>query len=1085
MASTSTTTRRYDDGGRTSSSWGSRIRSAAFWLLLLCAIAVVLGRFLVREQLDVQILAFAQRQLESSLPGSVVEIDTARRVRGHGIELRGVRVSDPRLPKSSRQLIAIENVMLTGPTELSQFLLGEGFEASRITASGVRVRAVRAQTGTWNVHKLLSWKSDGGKIPEVIIQDARVELIDASQHARPIGLHSISAQLKPTADGWGMTAQLVADRFGRITLTGEINRQTGVWSTHGALSELDISSELRRLLPANWAESLASLEHVQARGELQFRCQGDLEHTPRFVIEGQIRNGRLDDARLPYPLNDISAHLSITNDKIQLSKCTATMAGAAVQFNGQLDQWLEAAKLTIHATASGFTLDPRIRAVLSERARTTWDRFRPSGLVDLGLTIEWEEGIEPRWDAAMTCRDVSIIYQLFPYPLHHLQGVIRFGPTYFQTDNLVASAAGTPLRIDARLQIAPGNWAGDVAFSTAGVESSIDGTVPIDRQLIGALSPSAQEFVAKLQPTGRILLKHAKFGKERFDSTLQQSIQIDIVDGSLVFTDFPYPLTRVAGTLSSQNSRWEMKNFQASHGTTQMRAEGHWDREDGQKGTVNLAMKIWASEVDLDPDLRAALMAKSPSTGKFWDAMRPTGVIDELVATLTYRTTSGMEQLSILAKEDIPRSTSAGRTVSINPTWFPYSLDRVTGSFRFVHGQLQLQKISGWHDQTQVRLEGVCDFTYGGNWRLQLSRLSADRVAVDAALTEALPGALGRVLEAIRLHGLFAFDGVLSLGGGPRRAPTVAWNMRFDVAGGSFESGMKFEQLHGGLHLIGRQGPTEFHCRGEWDVDSVHVKGVQISRISGPIFFDAKKVLMGAWAEAGRTDQPPRSIEGRVLGGNLSIDGQIKLDPTRPYELQVSITDSKMSDLFRQWTGRAATGTKGDLAGTLRLTGEGSAAHTRRGRGAVRLRNASLYELPVVVALLSVVSLKTPDRSAFSQADIDFRIEGDQLQLDRIDLVGNAITLKGRGWANFDQEIRLNFYSLVGRDEYQVPFLRNVLAAASKQILEIQVAGTLSQPRVQQTAFPELDDTLKLLFPEMVGGTRAADQFDSRGPVAR
>ena len=139
----------------------------------------------------------------------------------------------------------------------------------------------------------------------------------------------------------------------------------------------------------------------------------------------------------------------------------------------------------------------------------------------------------------------------------------------------------------------------------------------------------------------------------------------------------------------------------------------------------------------------------------------------------------------------------------------------------------------------------------------------------------------------------------------------------------------------------------------------------------------------------------------------------------------------------------------------------------------MRLRDANLYELPVVVALLSVLSLKTPDRTAFSQVDIDYRIDGDQILLDRIDLAGNAITLKGRGWANFQQEISLDFYSLVGRDELQIPVLRYVLAEASKRILEIRVAGTLSQPEVQGTAFPELDETLRRLFPEL--GRRSAD----------
>jgi hypothetical protein len=65
---------------------------------------------------------------------------------------------------------------------------------------------------------------------------------------------------------------------------------------------------------------------------------------------------------------------------------------------------------------------------------------------------------------------------------------------------------------------------------------------------------------------------------------------------------------------------------------------------------------------------------------------------------------------------------------------------------------------------------------------------------------------------------------------------------------------------------------------------------------------------------------------------------------------------------------------------------------------------------------------------------------------------------------NLDQTIQLTFYTQVGRREF--PLLGSVLAEASRNILEIQVVGTLNEPVVQQTAFPELDETLQILFPE-------------------
>ncbi len=1046
--------------------WGRRVRRAAFWTLLLSAAGLFLGRILIREQLEAQIRAYAERKLEASLPGIDVQIHAARRVRGRGIELRGIHLVDRTLPPGERELLTIDRMMLAAPTELSQLVVGGGFEVFGVHVSGLRIHAVRGSEGSWNVARLRDWKPDPeSTVPKVIIRDARIELSDATGSRRPIELHGISADIEQTTDGWKLQGQLTADRFGRIALFGEGNREDGTWSVHGTLTELDLSSELSRLLPADMSASLASLEHVRARGELRFICRGGPDRVPQFKVEGSIRNGRLDDARLPYPLNDISARVTIDNERIELSSGAARMAGAAVQIDALVENWLVDPRIHVDASATNLTLDARLRSVLTPGARRVWDQFQPTGQADFRVAMDWAGGGKPQWNATAQCRDVSIVYSKCPYPLHHLQGLVRFGPQYVEAADVMASAAGTPLHIAASMRMIPGSWVGEISMWS-------DGTVPIDRRLIGSLSPESQQFLSRLEPTGRIVLRKARFRRERHGDRVESELDIGVVDGSLVFADFPYPLTRVNGSLRARNQEWTIDGFQAQHGTTRVHASGHWRPEPDRPKSIDLTLEFEAIDVDLDPDLRAALTVKSPHVEGLWRSLQPRGVVDRVTAKLRFRTSAGMEKFEVWARESPSRSSSTSRTVAVHPTWFPYSLERVTGEFRYQRGELEMRNVSAWHNETQVRLGGVCRFAEDGGWQVQWNRVSADRVTVNSTLIEALPGAFGRALEAIQLEGILALDGTMSLSGKPGVMPSIDWNVRIDVADGRMKAGMPFEQIHGGAQLYGRTGPGQFVCRGEWDIDSVHVRGVQVSRIRGPLLIDSQRLLLGAWAEAGRTDRPPRSVEGRIFGGMLTLDGQFLLENKRAYDLQMSLTGAGLVELVQQLSGRAAGDLRGKLQGSLRLRGEAESTHSRRGEGIVRLREANLYEVPVVVALLSVLSLKSPDRTAFEKADIDFRIEGDQVRLDRIDLIGNAITLKGRGWANFQQEILLNFYSIVGRDEYQIPVLRYVLAEASKRILEIQVAGTLADPRIQRTAFPELDDTLRILFPEL--GRRGA-----------
>jgi len=91
--------------------------------------------------------------------------------------------------------------------------------------------------------------------------------------------------------------------------------------------------------------------------------------------------------------------------------------------------------------------------------------------------------------------------------------------------------------------------------------------------------------------------------------------------------------------------------------------------------------------------------------------------------------------------------------------------------------------------------------------------------------------------------------------------------------------------------------------------------------------------------------------------------------------------------------------------------------------------------------------------------------------------------LFGTGWMSFDEEINLNFYSRVGRQQLALPFLNTVLSEASKSLLKIEVVGTVSQPRVNGTAFPELDNTMERILKNLEPRIAAPLRDDDRNGI--
>ncbi len=64
---------------------------------------------------------------------------------------------------------------------------------------------------------------------------------------------------------------------------------------------------------------------------------------------------------------------------------------------------------------------------------------------------------------------------------------------------------------------------------------------------------------------------------------------------------------------------------------------------------------------------------------------------------------------------------------------------------------------------------------------------------------------------------------------------------------------------------------------------------------------------------------------------------------------------------------------------------------------------------------------------------------------------------------NFQSQIELTFYCLVGRGELELPVIKQVVRARSQQLMLIHVGGTLQNPEPRQEALPAVNQALQQL----------------------
>jgi hypothetical protein len=192
------------------------------------------------------------------------------------------------------------------------------------------------------------------------------------------------------------------------------------------------------------------------------------------------------------------------------------------------------------------------------------------------------------------------------------------------------------------------------------------------------------------------------------------------------------------------------------------------------------------------------------------------------------------------------------------------------------------------------------------------------------------------------------------------------------------------------------------------------------------------------------------------------------------YGLRATLSQADLSRLAQEvMTGRQNL--QGRITATVNLRGAGRSLNGLGGQGTIQFREGNVYELPLMIALLKILSIRTPDQTAFSTADIGFRIEGEHIYFDRdsIRFNGDAISLRGSGEMDFQQSIRLTFHAIVGRGTWNIPLVKELFSGASQQIMLIHAGGTLQDPEIRKEPFPVVGQALQLLQGDLQGNGNA------------
>ncbi len=1016
--------------------------------------------------------------LAEQYAGLHVSVSSARVIEGSGVEIHGVTIAEK---DSSSALVYVDEIFAACPIRLEGLLKGEKPQAQRIVLRGLKVWAKQQPDGTWNLDRLWPPPKLGNNSPPTTVTDGEIEIVVAdSGESSAFSLRNIDVEVTPertTAPPHQMTADVhrpavqirgsfEGDHFDTVNLNGHFDPNTGAWEAVAAAEGLQLSPKLHADLPATWRQKVASAASISGQMKVEVRVakKAAKEAPIDFRVSGTLTDGQIADPRLPVRLYDAKAEFLCDNQHLIIERFSARNGDTSLELTFQQNGFAKDSPKALRARATKLTLDKRFIDFLPDDPfplRRTWLKYYPIGVVDADVSLVFD-GRQWTPDLHMVCHDVSFTYKKFPYRIDRGRGTVSLKDDVLKLD-IKAIAGG-------QVVVIHGAVAHPVKHPTGSVTVMCEQPIPLDNKLLSAIvePPSTQRLIRSFHPGGTISV----VGTFTFDGPgkagTHKDVRIGLHNCSVQYEKFPYPLGMIRGTVRWNDDGWFFQNISGYNDSGYIECNGSLKRTPA--GESLLALDFVGIDVQLEDELRDSL---NPNTAQLWNDLRPRGSLDHLMVNLRHVMPANHLSLKVRAQQWEQRQKGEGRSITIHPKWFPYRLDDVAGVANYVDGLVTLEKMSAKHDETEITLNGQCNFTKDGRWQVSLTDVVADRVHFDRELLDALPKELGRAAAKLNLRGNINMpdeetDSWLTFAGhaGARQQTTANWNVKFDIENGSMHCGLQLDHLHGDVQLYGSSGPQGFYSRGELKLDSMFYKDMQLTNVSGPLLITPTHVVLGSESERGRIDGAPRQVTGKVFGGDLSVDAVVQLDNETPYVIQARLNEVDLA-LLAQEMALKNRNVKGKVNALINLEGNGYGRDSWRGDGLVRLYDADIYKVPVMLALLKFLDFRPPDRTAFTSSEVDFRIEGEQVYLDKINFHGDAVSLKGYGEMNLDRRIDLKFYTLVGQREFDWQLLRYLVQQASSQILVIRVTGTLDRPEPIQLPLPAIKDALQELFPEV------------------
>jgi hypothetical protein len=726
----------------------------------------------------------------------------------------------------------------------------------------------------------------------------------------------------------------------------------------------------------------------------------------------------------------------------------------------------------ITATIRNLSLSEELFSRLPPMAASARSRLNPEGSIDVSYKFArsasgWKRELEVRPNR------LAFKYHRFRYPVSEVDGTIRKTVTPDGMDEVAVRlngmAGGRRISIDGRVA-----GSGDDPLIDLTISGD---DLPIDDVLFDSLHQEHyRQMLKRIRANGRGDFT-AKIRQDPGVNRLETTFAIAVKDGKICDERFPYPLDQIRGKVvvkvvtsdaerpnapgtykpgDPDPDRVDIVGFVAKHGDGTVWIDGLNEQVRGSRDRQFL-LTIKGKDCPLDSQLAEAV--ESLKLGAVWRTFQPRGSITLGVEVAIADRAGPMKPdgtASIDPGFDPDRDlklTVNFKGPTVTPDFFPYELTNLAGLLRYEGRGVDLLQFSAMHGLSKLALDaGQIRFRPNGTIWANLGGFTTTKLIVDEALQAALPDGLKRAVKEIKPRGPIelnlrhmvvlippAATGVVPVpqtvgqarkshtvargqspeSGSTQRygSPSIYWDGQAKLTGAALDVGMAWDEMYGtiacrgrydGDRLIGAVGNTWIE-RGT--IAKQPISQVKVTFTADPQTADPRDASKLDPILVRLTD-----LHGKFFRGEVGGEARVVLADPPQYRLWLSAQDVRLEDVAShhqlgkesEFSGLAQAKVYLEYepdpkTGTIALKGEGN----------IDVPSGRMYKLPVMLELIKVAKLQTPDQTGFEEGHATFRIRGDRVLVDKLDLLGSAVSLGGSGELDIEaKNVKLEFYTI-------------------------------------------------------------------------